>query len=309
LDTQETVTARADAERALAAARASGNSNGIVAALTDLGAAWVRSGEPARAIGSFEEALSLVQPLADPSREADVLGNLALANQALGRHPQAISYLNKSLELARQAGDRVEEKMALYRLGNVWVSLRDAYRSASFYEQALTVAKTVGDRQHEADINWQLAIINEEIGRHDQAVSRAQTTVSILKEIGHPHADWFAQHIEQFQSGGTRTGAASGLNALAALSGALMPGAKLAEPPAPLVAAGPGLLRMAYSAAKSLTKFLGSGLKTVAAEERQRRLEICNKCEHHTGVRCRVCGCFTSAKTWLPHERCPLGKW
>jgi hypothetical protein len=72
---------------------------------------------------------------------------------------------------------------------------------------------------------------------------------------------------------------------------------------------GPGLLRMAYSAAKSLTKFLGSGLKTVPAEQRAIRLQICQGCEHHTGVRCRVCGCFTSAKTWLPHERCPLGKW
>src|SRR5205814_9286885 len=137
-------------------------------------------------------------------------------------------------------------------------------------------------------------LINEEIGRHDQAVLRAQTTASILMEIGHPHADWFAQHVEQFRAGSSRAASTSGLNALAALTDALMPGAKLAEPPAPPVAVGPGLLRMAYSAAKSLTKFLGSGLKTVPVDERQRRLQVCMSCEHHTGVRCRVCGCFTS---------------
>jgi Tetratricopeptide repeat len=293
----------------LAAARASGDAKQVVAALTDLGAACVRNGDAVHAIGVFDEALTLVRPLGDPSREADVLGNLAMAQQARGLHPEAIASLNQSLALARQVGDRVEEKMALSRLGNVWVGLRDPYRAATFYEQALAVAKAVGDRQHEADLNWQLAIINEEIGRHDQAILRAQTTASILNEISHPHAAWFGQHVDEFRAGGSRAGSASGLNALAALTDALTPGAKLAEPPAPPVAAGPGLLRMAFSAAKSLTKFLGSGLKTVRSEERQRRLQICTTCEHHTGIRCRVCGCFTSAKTWLPHERCPLGKW
>jgi hypothetical protein len=28
-----------------------------------------------------------------------------------------------------------------------------------------------------------------------------------------------------------------------------------------------------------------------------------------TGLRCRICGCFTAAKARLDHERCPAGKW
>jgi tetratricopeptide (TPR) repeat protein len=257
----------------------------------------------------LEEALKLVQPLGDPQRHADVLGNLALANHALSLHSQAIDYLNQSLELARQAGDLVEEKMALTRLGNIYSGLRDRDRAAANYEQALSVAHSLGDRQAEADLNWQLAVLDEEARRHAQAIQRAQQTASILKSIQHPHADWFANHVEQFRNGKATSTGISGLNALASLIGALAPGAKLPEPQTPPTIVGPGLLRMAYSAAKSLTKFLGSGLKTVPVEQRTMRLQICQSCEHHTGVRCRVCGCFTSAKTWLPHERCPLGKW
>ena len=66
---------------------------------------------------------------------------------------------------------------------------------------------------------------------------------------------------------------------------------------------------MAFTAFKSFAKFLGGGLKTLPQAQRDQRLAVCGTCEHHTGVRCRVCGCFTSVKTWLPHERCPIGKW
>ena len=73
--------------------------------------------------------------------------------------------------------------------------------------------------------------------------------------------------------------------------------------------AGPGLLRMAIAAAKSLAKQVGSGLKTVSPQTYQRRVQTCVGCEPFTGVRCRVCGCFTQIKARLPHERCPLEKW
>jgi hypothetical protein len=66
---------------------------------------------------------------------------------------------------------------------------------------------------------------------------------------------------------------------------------------------------MALSAVKSMSKYIGSGLQTVPANVHEKRLRTCVACEHHTGVRCRLCGCFTSVKAWLPHENCPIEKW
>jgi hypothetical protein len=74
-------------------------------------------------------------------------------------------------------------------------------------------------------------------------------------------------------------------------------------------AQGPGLLRMAISATKSMTQYMASGFKSVSAEVQERRLATCATCEHHTGLRCRICGCFTNVKSRLAHESCPIGKW
>ncbi|MFW1676457.1 DUF6171 family protein [Pontibacter sp. JAM-7] len=41
----------------------------------------------------------------------------------------------------------------------------------------------------------------------------------------------------------------------------------------------------------------------------QQRLAICQTCEHFTGKRCRVCGCFMKLKTKLENANCPKGKW
>lgn len=71
----------------------------------------------------------------------------------------------------------------------------------------------------------------------------------------------------------------------------------------------PGLFGMAASAATSMARFAASGFETVRPEVHEARVQQCARCEHHVGVRCTVCGCFTDKKAWLPHEDCPIGRW
>ena len=66
---------------------------------------------------------------------------------------------------------------------------------------------------------------------------------------------------------------------------------------------------MAMSATKAMASFVGSGFKTTPAEIQRKRLETCAACEHHTGLRCKICGCFTNVKSRMLHEDCPIGKW
>jgi len=58
-----------------------------------------------------------------------------------------------------------------------------------------------------------------------------------------------------------------------------------------------------------VAKFVSSGFKTASAATLEKRLGTCATCEHHTGIRCRLCGCFTGVKARMPHEHCPIGKW
>ena len=72
---------------------------------------------------------------------------------------------------------------------------------------------------------------------------------------------------------------------------------------------GPGLLRMAMSATKAMAAFIGTGMKATPLDLQQKRIQTCMACEHHTGMRCKICGCFTHVKSRMLHEDCPIGKW
>lgn len=71
----------------------------------------------------------------------------------------------------------------------------------------------------------------------------------------------------------------------------------------------PSTKDMAKSAAGAAARFVGSGFKTVDRDEHERRWAICQDCSHLSGGRCKLCGCFMKAKTWLPKERCRDGRW
>jgi tetratricopeptide (TPR) repeat protein len=304
------------AEQLLAAARQKGDRAGEVAALTDLGIVCTREGEGARALQLLEEALTLARQLGDRARESDVWGNLGMASLAGGQLQRALELFEQELAYARETRNPFAEKNALERLGHAYSSLRDSARALTVYDQALALARQVGDRQHEADLLWHLGIQHAELGQPEQAVAKAQAAVDLLQSLGKPKARWFAHHLHRFRTGGAAVGLAGAMETGAAgaqggFGGGTVVTTMGAVPSTqgPGQAAGPGLLRMAVSAAKAMAKFLGSGFKVVPDETYQKRLRTCATCEHHTGVRCRLCGCFTNAKAWLPHEDCPIGKW
>jgi hypothetical protein len=41
---------------------------------------------------------------------------------------------------------------------------------------------------------------------------------------------------------------------------------------------------------------------------KNRRMEICNECDHKDEIFCDVCGCLLDAKTRVYEEKCPLKK-
>ncbi|WP_425615754.1 hypothetical protein NA78x_005685 [Anatilimnocola sp. NA78] len=71
----------------------------------------------------------------------------------------------------------------------------------------------------------------------------------------------------------------------------------------------PGVWEMAQTFTSSAVQFAASGGQTVSRDVREQRLAMCQMCPEYDGTRCVRCGCFIAAKTWMPHEKCPIGKW
>ena len=69
----------------------------------------------------------------------------------------------------------------------------------------------------------------------------------------------------------------------------------------PSTSPAPGLLRMGFILSrKPVLDYLRSGMQKVSPEVHRECLQICEACEHFTGLRCRPCGCFVNPKAWLP---------
>ena len=266
----------------------------------------------------LEEALMIAREVGDRSLERDVLGALGLTTLALGQRQRTRELLQQELAYAREAGEPFATKAALEHLGLASFNLGDPTRSLGYFGEALGLARQIGDHKHEADLLWSLALVHAALGQRDQAIAQAQTAVDLLRRTGNPEAAWYAHHLKQYAQSETGSGLAESPESAPAGPPAAFGGGPLiasfwsapsASPAAQPARSNTSLLRMAIAAGKAMAKFLGSGLKTAAPATYHQRLRTCAACEHHTGIRCRLCGCFTSVKARLAHEQCPIGKW
>lgn len=299
------------AEQFVTAARANGDTCREAAALADLGAAYLQEGRAEEAVRTLQEALRLFTELGDLSRQGEVLCNLGLLILTSDDPARALEIFGQALSIARSVNDSYAEKTALERIGLAHVSLGNATEAVAALEKALALARNVGDRKHQADLLWYLAIQFAELERRDQAVEYGQAAIDLMKEMNNPKAAWFRQHLQKYKAG--EIGQSLGGDDLGSATSEM----SLDEPtlsrfwatPDSKSVRGPGLLRMAVAATKSMARFIGSGFKTAPLGTLQYRLRTCSACQHHTGLRCRLCGCFTSAKARMAHEECPIGKW
>lgn len=296
-------------EHALDAAIRSGDRRRVVVASADLGLVLLHIGQPQRAAKILSEALVEADRIGDASLRADVANNLAHTELYLGQARTAYDRLGPVLAYARPAGDVACEKLALERMARALLELGDRDGGLGCLKAAAILAARLGDARHEADLLWLLAIHLADEWRRDEAVAAATTAIERLRQLCHPALDWYAHHLEGYRTGasliGTRGTAPEGpvLGGKVDVSTAMPPSHGVLE----TGAAGP--LRMAITAAKAMAAFVASGFKVAAPQVFRERTGLCMICDHHTGTRCRVCGCITAAKARIQHERCPLGKW
>jgi tetratricopeptide (TPR) repeat protein len=311
------LTPRQLAEQMLASARESRDIAKEAAALTDLGATLLNEGDARGAIMQLQLALALAEQLQDHGRESDVIGNLGMALLTARQPARARELFEKELNYSRARGDRFAEKVALERLGIASFSLREFERALAFFDQALVLTRTLGDRHQEAILLWYQSIQHAELGQRDVAIARADEAITLFKLLGKPQASWYGAYLQKYRMGVTEDSlppAGPDRSTAALLGSSIVAGVMAGAAPetgsaTARTTSGPGLLRMAMSATKALAAFVGSGLRTVSPEIQRKRLQVCGSCEHHTGVRCKICGCFTSVKSRMLHEDCPIGKW
>ncbi len=256
-----------------------------VSALTDLGIIILSEGDARGAIVRLEEALALVRQVGDADRESDIMGNLGMALLYVQQPVRGRQLFEYELAHARSTGDVLAQKVAMERMGLVVSMMGDPRGAVNWFEQALGLARQVGDHHQEANLLWLQAIQLAELNQRDAAIARAQESIALFSKLGKPQASWYGAYLQKYRMGLFDTWpslAAAGVSPGpgAYLGGALVASVVASQVPGqgqatPQQTTGPGLLRMAMSATKSMAQFAGSGFRTTPPEVQRRRIQTC----------------------------------
>jgi len=94
--------------------------------------------------------------------EGAALGNLGLAYATLGDARRAIGYYEQCLTIHREIGDRRGEGNALGNLGIAYKNLGDARRAIQYHEQALEIDREIGDIAGAAADSFNMALLAQQ---------------------------------------------------------------------------------------------------------------------------------------------------
>ena len=138
--------ALAHCKQALAYWRQAGHSDGIAAALGNIGSLLSDQGQPEEAGTFHAEGLALARETGIPWRIADFLNNLGSVQRALGDFDAAEAHLQEALALRKQIGDRRAIWSTLSNLSALMLD-RDEFAAAlAGHREALMIAQELDDR-------------------------------------------------------------------------------------------------------------------------------------------------------------------
>ena len=148
------------------------------------GWAWMRLGEPARAVPLFEEALRTSEALGQRSGAARARMMLGRAASDQGDYAAAQLRFDEALASFRETGDQRNTASTLNDLGNLLYDqgrLDDARR---YYEQSATIYREVGNTQGLAGSAGNIANILDNQGDLEGARRLHEEAVALFREAG-----------------------------------------------------------------------------------------------------------------------------
>ncbi len=185
----------------------------------NLGAVLLNQGDPAAAIHSFEQALTIMEIVhgRDHPRVAVLLNNLGVALQRAGRTGEAIVRVQQSLAIYEKTlGETHPDVSAsLDNLGFMLRSLGRAAEAKPYHERALALSEKTLGKEH-PDVGGSLTRLGAvllDLGRPDEARQHLERALAIReKSLGADHPDVAATLLLLAKA--TRCGPTGGSRAL-----------------------------------------------------------------------------------------------
>jgi tetratricopeptide (TPR) repeat protein len=189
-------------------ARATGNPDAELDALTGLGRCYRLQGRHDQATDHLTQARDIARATGNPDAELDALTGLGHIRRQQGRHDQATDHFTKAQDIARATGNRNGELGTLTGLGLVHMMQGRHDVSADLFTRALTTSRSIGDRTLELGALTGLGHIHRRQGRCQQAIDNYHQALAIAREIG--SRNWQFESVHGLGSAHQATGRPSG---------------------------------------------------------------------------------------------------
>lgn len=138
----------------------------------------MRIGENAAGVEILQAIIAARKRIKDRISESNALANSGLAWLRLVKIRWAVVLFRSDLKIAREIGNLQFEADALSNLGKAFLIALQPETADDFFSQALEIARKTADRRVEAMTLWRMSLLQEQVGRHEQAINYADPVVN-----------------------------------------------------------------------------------------------------------------------------------
>ena len=143
--------------------------------ITGLAASYNNIGLVYMEQGKYNEAIANYKKMLEIVKEDDKhsraigLANLGIASSSLAQYEQAISYYSEGLKLYIEMGEKHGICSVSGNLANLFIQQKKFIRALSYANKTLTIAKEIGALPLQASAYQTLSIVNDSLGRYEKA--------------------------------------------------------------------------------------------------------------------------------------------
>ncbi len=175
-------------QQVLRASEQAGDKGGIANTLVLIGQVDLMSGQTQQALANFQKALKLALDGNNIRQMGSAFHFIGVAQLKLGQLPEAVRSLQAALPL-REKTDRLNTALTQQKLGETYQAQGDMESAGSLLHKALRITGETGDSYFQAPIHFDLAKLERQQGRLDEALASIEQAIKILESVRYDLTD------------------------------------------------------------------------------------------------------------------------